>query len=242
MEAILIIEDEILIAQAIKMAIENYSLNYIVDIATDYDMALDYIRRNKIYKLFFIDIILNNETIGDESGYKLAKIIRKIPCYLMTPIVFITAINNKELKAYREIHCYQYLIKPFPSDRIVKIVKALEKASNPVSNWIIKKDSVYYSIDLKKLAYVEAIRRGVCLHLKNDVIEVMYLTLARVAEELKNDHFLQCHKSYIVNTRYIKYIDIQNKLITLNYNTIVNIDIGRTYMKSVREWLDGRRI
>ncbi|WP_229775528.1 response regulator [Anaerosalibacter bizertensis] len=64
--------------------------------------------------MFLLDIQLK-----DYSGFELAKEIRNIDNYKLTPIIFVTAIPTRELMAFKEIHCYDYIVKPFKEEEIV---------------------------------------------------------------------------------------------------------------------------
>lgn len=50
-----------------------------------------------------------------------------------------------------------------------------------------------------------------------DSLEIIY-------SKINNSNFIQCHKSYIINTSYIKDIDFDNKLINLESNHYCRID------------------
>ena len=69
---------------------------------------------------FLLDINLDAENENDQGGIEFARKIRNYKAYAFTPIVMITSIANLELQAYRELHCYQYIIKPYEPEELMK--------------------------------------------------------------------------------------------------------------------------
>ena len=78
----------------------------------------------------------------------------------------VTAIGNMEMQAYRELHCYQYIMKPFHREQVEEVVqKVLEKESREKSPVIVvKKDGINYQLKCEDIRYLEAIPRGTRLH------------------------------------------------------------------------------
>lgn len=67
--------------------------------------------------MFILDIQL-----PDYRGTELGKYIRAMPEYRFTPILFTTELGGEELAAYREIKCYDFLIKPFTQEQFLRAV------------------------------------------------------------------------------------------------------------------------
>lgn len=65
------------------------------------------------FDLFLLDVNLVKEDKEDSSGLIFAEEIRSIIKYEFTPVVMITSVASLEIEAYRRIHCYQYLLKPY---------------------------------------------------------------------------------------------------------------------------------
>ncbi len=65
------------------------------------------------FQAFLLDINLNTGDSDDISGITFAREVRMRKEYAFTPIIMITSLANMELTAYRELHCYQYLVKPY---------------------------------------------------------------------------------------------------------------------------------
>ncbi len=104
---ILVVEDEALIARKLKKIINKIDSEVNVFITGSAGEALEYAEEQTV-DLFCLDIQLE-----DYNGIELAKKIRNLPNYTLTPIIFIKAIPTRELIGYKETHCYDYIIKHF---------------------------------------------------------------------------------------------------------------------------------
>ena len=113
MANIMIVEDNPNIALGLETIIKSINIDMEIAITGYAKEALEK-ANSKTYELFLLDIQLY-----DYSGFELAKKIRNINKYKLTPIVFITAIPTKELLAFKEIHCYDYIVKPFTEKEVV---------------------------------------------------------------------------------------------------------------------------
>lgn len=64
------------------------------------------------------------------------------------------------------------------------------------------------SIPLDRILYIESRQKHSILHLEEDSLSLS-LPLYRILQELPSDHFLQTHRSYLVNLRKVSNIDKQ---------------------------------
>ena len=122
MKKILILEDKeenrnslIKIIQSMETEIEIYETG---ETSKAYQIALE---RN--IDIFLIDIILEPEKADDTSGLVFADRMRQIEKYKFTPIIFLTALEDPELHAYKELHCYGYLTKPYKPEQLTRLVE-----------------------------------------------------------------------------------------------------------------------
>lgn len=231
---IIIVEDEVLIARKLKNIISEIDSEVNVLITGSAGEALEY-AKEKIIDLFCLDIQLE-----DYNGIELAKKIRKLPNYTLTPIIFITAIPTRELIAYKETHCYDYIIKPFLDkeiyDRISKIINYYknnqEKFIHQDKKLQFKGDSFVYSLFQKDVIYVESLMRRLQISTKNEKFTTNVTSLKSISEQLSSD-FIQCHKSFFVNKSYIRGLDYGKMEIVLSNHE--KIPCGRKYLINLKE-------
>ncbi len=238
---ILILEDQDIGRRALEEFIKSAcgQDEIVVDSAASFKEGRNYVESKVTYDAFFLDINLDLKNEEDESGIELAKIIRKIQRYEFTPLVMVTSIAKLEMTAYRELHCYQYLIKPYIEDDVKKLVKKLlsTKRGNEEKSIVVKKDGINYRIKCDAIVYIQAIPRGVCLYMKRDVMKVSYLTIVKLMEQLPKEDFVQCHRMCVFNKKYVENVDLVNRMIKLSgYDEPV--EIGGTYKQKVKELLE----
>jgi len=183
------------------------------------------------FQAFLLDINLNPDDKQDASGMVFAREIRAKKEYAFTPIVMLTSIANMELSAYRELHCYQYLIKPYHEADIEQLVGKLlflsQQGETRESFVMVKKDGVNYKLFCKDIICVRAVPRGVCFVLAKEEMRVPYLSIKQLMEKLPGEQFLQVHRMCVVNLDYVDYIDTVNGLIHLKNGETA--EIGVTY-------------
>lgn len=236
---ILVLEDNRDSLEAITEILLKYSSQIQVFGAESKEEAERILKMEPDFSLFFLDINLNAKKVEDTAGIEFAKEIRRRREYEFTTIVFITSILSMELLAYREIHCYRYITKPFDEKEIRDIVrKVLNHAEEKEKEFIlVKKDGINYKIYCEDIVYIQAVPRGIEIYMKEEQMEVKYLTLTKLLPKLSEQDFFQCHRMCIINRRYIEYVDLVNQMIKMN-GKHVPIEIGVTYKGRIREWLN----
>ncbi|VEH00403.1 LytR/AlgR family response regulator transcription factor [Slackia heliotrinireducens] len=88
---------------------------------------------------------------------------------------------------------------------------------------VVKNGSSVYAIDTGDILYMESDLRIVNIHTADEVIKT-YATLSEFSAKLP-DTFIQCHKSFIVNSSYIR--EITNSDLVLQDGTTVPISRRR---------------
>lgn len=240
MTYILVLEDEHNSRAALVKMLQDISAEITVSAAATYREAEQFLDSGDTYDLFMLDINLDTSNPEDLSGITFAKSIRQRRGYEFTPVVMITSIANMEMSAYREIHCYQFIVKPFFAldieDVVRKVMTQQKQLEMPFV--MIKKEGINYKIQCDDIIYVRAIPRGVCLCLKDEQIEVPYLTIRQLMEQLPPDDFIQCHRMFVIQAKYVKYLDLVNQVVSMEgYQEAV--DIGVTYKSEVRRRFHG---
>ena len=123
MTDVLILEDELTSLQALSEILTTYSDDIRVHKASSLKEAKDLLDQEIRYGLFLLDVNLSGEDREDIGGILFAREIRERFEYTFTPIVMVTAIGNMEMQAYRELHCYQYIMKPFHREQVEEVVQ-----------------------------------------------------------------------------------------------------------------------
>lgn len=240
MTRIMILEDNKDSLNAITKMIEKVSKDMTTVSISSLEEARKVLQEAKEpFHAFLLDINLNENDTEDTSGLTFAGEVRNIRQYAFTPIVMITSLANLELRAYRELHCYQYIVKPFQEEEIQKLIRKLLFQTGETSEpfVLIKKEGINYKLFCKDIVCIKAIPRGVNIVLVKEEMKVLYLTIKQLMEKLPEEQFLQCHRMFVVNRDYIDYVDMVNGVIRMKNGT--EAEIGVTYKTKVKEALHG---
>lgn len=232
MKTILIVEDNARNREMLVKIIENLREDVIIKTASNQEEAIIQTMKNNI-DLFMLDIMLNTSNPSDVSGMKFAEYIRSFQNYKYTPIIFITALEDPELYAYSDLHCYYYVEKPYDVEKISKVIsEALKVPAVPVKpkSVFFRKDGILYKKEAADIIYIENSRAGQTVYCRNGNLKLPYKPSKVILEELASDKFLQCSRFHIVNRDYIKEIDTVNRYIRLQ-NVKEQIEIGNSYRK-----------
>lgn len=216
MPRVLIVEDNILICESLTRIL------HIIDETLEV-YATGYAAEGMVYaKENTVDIFLLDIELLDYSGAVLAKQIRDLDRYKLTPIVFVTNDYRLELDAYRNVHCYSFINKPFKKESVMEIIKTLLKCrpDKPVreeNKMILKGKGFSISLLQKDILYIEAQNHKLFAMTTKERVQITGHTLGGIMKVL-SDEFYRCHKAFVVNTKWIQKVDKKEKLITLLEN------------------------
>lgn len=240
MTHVLILEDDRTSMEALKKLLLEYSEDICVHAASSYEEAKRLLASDIRYRLFLLDVNLSGENREDIGGILFARELRAQFCYTFTPIVMVTSVGAMEMQAYRELHCYQYLMKPFRPEDVREIVRKVldqEKQEEPPSV-VVRRDGVNYQVRCEDIRYIEAVHRGIRLHLKGEDWNVPYVTLRQLLSKVPEGMFQQCHRMFAVNRREVEYYDTVNRIVKLRDCADV-VEIGVTYKAEIGRLVSG---
>lgn len=235
---VLVVEDNVRSAKLIEKIITSIDSSIAVYVAENSEAAYKYALEKDI-DVFILDIILNTKIQGDTSGIKFAKEMRDVKKYLFTPMIFMTSLEDPEMYAYRDLHCYGYLEKPFDVDKAKElIIEALkyEKPVNEDETVYFRKDKIIYPFKTSDIVFTCNNNHTMVIHHRNGTtLSIPYKTCSQLLNEVKSDCLIQCSRNTLVNKKYIKSADLINRYITLTNHE--RVEIGKTYLKKVEREL-----
>lgn len=164
----------------------------------------------------------------EKDGWQVASLVRGMPGYSLTPIVFLAKDRRCERRAFYEYHCYDFLVKPIRQEEIIKIVYpflAQLWIQEKEGQMRVKTEGVTRLIPICDILYIESINRSVLFHTRSGVLTVPYLTLKRCRMDYAGV-FVQCHRSILVNRNYVEQVDYRKKEIELPG---CRVEIGSRY-------------
>lgn len=204
---ILIVEDERIQRQALSSIIKSNFVDVRIYEAASKTEAIKIVNEKDIH-LFFIDIHLK-----DSSGLDLAKKIRQYESHALTGIIFVTGEMIHIIEAFKNIHCYDFIVKPYKEKDIIKIVDVFLN-STPLKSI---KEGQYTFIDIDSnisvklyhndIIYIEYIDKCCNIHTVNGTYTVKRTSLIKVLSSLNDNEIIQTHRSFAVNLKYVTEIE-----------------------------------
>jgi DNA-binding LytR/AlgR family response regulator len=238
---ILILEDQKDSREALIKMIASYGRpgEIEIDSAATFIEAEALLKNNKTYNGFFIDINLDINNEDDQGGIEFARVLRQQRKYELTPVIMVTSIASLEMTSFREIHCYQYIVKPYDKQTVEDVIRKIvmhDKVAEEKSI-MVKKSGINYRIKCDAIYYVEAIPRGSQIKLTKEIVKIPYLTIKSFLTKVDEEDFIRCHRNCVVNKKHIKLIDIVNRMISLEDGS--QVEIGTTYKDDVKAFMKG---
>ena len=177
------------------------------------------------YDVLFLDI-----DMPKLNGIDLTRQLRNNN--IQTKIIFI---SNKEELVFQtfEVQPLFFLRKNHFLEGLPTLIHTLIKEFQKEKRLVMTVEELHsdnmYSFDLHQLMYVEAIRKYCNFVSTNGKIRVQY-RLGSLNDVLSQHSFIQCHRSFIVNCRFIFSLS-KTELILDDYTTL---PIGRSHYQAVR--------
>lgn len=214
---VLIVEDEFITLDTLRDHLEQSGYEISGD-AMRADEALDILERFET-DLVMLDINLK----GEKDGIWLAEQIRQ---HYHIPFIFLTAYSDGDtVQRAAKTNPYGYLVKPFTRADIFSAIevaltnyaKEIAPLDIPEQSWtegapllihqsIFVRDAVSYrKINLRDIRYIQAFKNYLELHVHTKRILVRS-TLQKLTTVLPQSHFVQIHRSFMVNIRFVEEI------------------------------------
>lgn len=175
------------------------------------------------------NIIIIDIEMKEINGIEVTKILRKNGYNGV--IIFLTSHEEVELDSFK-VEPLNYILKNDSDERVDNIFfEAIEQVNKISSkNIVISSKHNNKVINLNNIIYLESFNKKVILHETSGESEEINYIFKNLYEKIKNNGFIRCHKSYIVN---INYVQTFNKFECKLQNDII-IPIGRKYSKDFR--------
>lgn len=241
--SILIIEDELIIAENLKENLMEMGYQHF-DIAADSISAIN-LFHEKRHDLCLVDIHLDHSEL---DGVETVKKINKIE---KVPIIYLTGASESEiLEKAKKTNPAAYLVKPASKNQIdVTIDMAMSNFYKTrdigVSNScplfsakgfiFLKINKKYEKIYFKDIRYLKADSAYTEIFLDMKSMKVA-INLNRVLEIVNTREFIRCHRSYAVNIHQIQSFDQDNLYVTFS-KIIESIPIGMNFKDEVFNYL-----
>ncbi|WP_296697674.1 LytTR family DNA-binding domain-containing protein [Algoriphagus sp.] len=237
------IDDEPLALDLICKFIEQTSFLKLVGKFSNGVEALGFINQNEV-QLIFMDI-----QMPDLSGMELARVLDGKKNSDKTRIIFATAYHQFAIEGYK-VEALDYLLKPYSYEEFLnastKAYTYFERLNSKSENLVtqiqetntpefifLKVEYQLVKVMLKDIAYVEAYKDYVKVHLISKPNPLLSLTSLKSMEELlPSKSFMRVHRSYIVSLEHID--SVSKNVIQIGKQ---HITVGDNYKEPFLEFL-----
>lgn len=192
-----IVDDEPLAVRVLEKYVLQTATLHLAGTATNALEASSYLQKQHV-DLLFLDI-----NMPELSGISLARTLVHPPL-----IVFTTAYPEFAVEGF-ELEALDYLVKPFSLERFLKSVnKAINRLENNhlPTHLVVKADRRLYHIRLHDIQFLEAYGDYVKIYTSDQMI-MPKETLNNIANRLPSEKFMQVHRSYLVATDWIEFVE-----------------------------------
>lgn len=210
-----IIEELDIISSYVSKNIKDLDIPFKISSFSEGQDLLEHINSSKQnFDIIFLDIYMKFS-----NGIDIAKRIRDFD--KECKIIFITSSKEHAVDSY-DVSALHYILKPINEEKLSSAIKiAIESLNKENKQVVIINKKGNYRILYKDILYAESKARVVNIYLKSSEVISFYSKLEDFFQSLKDERFLRCHKSFIVNMDYI--LKIENNCAFMCNNVIIPI-------------------
>ncbi len=207
---IAIVEDEIIIAKTIVLALEKLGYECI-GTAGKYNEAITMIAQ-KTPDLVLLDINLGTKKDGIDLAFEIKERFN-------TPIIFLTANSDPAtITRAKEINPLAFLVKPFSQHDLFSAIEIgwnnfntiANAEANPPKHIVVKVGTTFEKVVLDDIAYLKNDHHYFDIHLTSGKKIVVRYTTSQMIALLPTKQFVKINRSYIVNVQKITKIEAKS--------------------------------
>lgn len=217
----IIVDDEPKAIELIQSYLAHFSAIELVGTFRNGFKAFQFISKEPI-DLLFLDI-----NMAHLSGISLSKMVDK-----NIKIIFTTAHPEYAVESY-DVQAIDYLLKPISLERFSKTIGKLlqnkaEATENTKKTLMLKSGTKQYRTPIDDILYLE--KSGNYMEYQFQSKSILTRESINEALAILPDHFIQIHKSIIINLDKIEYLDkeyvsINGKLLPIG--SVFKTDLGK---------------
>lgn len=211
---IAVCDDDPAFRQMLVCELKNYAENSDINmIISSFSNGLELMISEVRYSLIFLDY-----KMGIMNGLETAKKLRHkgITC----PIIFVTSFNEIVYDVF-EVNAFRFITKPIEPEVLKKALDDFVEQHKKRKIISFTSNGSAVSIPSDEIMFVEGKGRGCVVHTEREAYPVLQV-MSLFAEALPADSFFKCHRSYIVNFKYVR--EFSEHSITLNNGDIIKLD------------------
>lgn len=147
-------------------------------------------------------LLLLDIEMRELNGMALAKKLRENGD--MLPIVFVTGYSEYMSEGY-EVEALHYLLKPVNRDKLFSVLNRYVKRMEPVKEILLRSGDRTIHAAAEAIVFCEAMGKKTRVKMSDGQTVMCDIGINGLMKILTED-FMFCHRSYIVNLRYVRSI------------------------------------
>ena len=223
---IAICDDQIADCRLLQGFIEKYCSDRRLDASLSvFIRGEDFISAHRAspFHLAFLDIYMQ-----DTDGIRLASLLRETDRDCI--IVFTTSSLAHAVQAFG-VRAMDYLVKPVTYDRVEDVLNRCDKLfSQNMQYIVVRADRRDVRVPLRDFIYADVYDTSCVIHTRKGTLTT-YISLSELEKNLGGPPFLRCHRSYLVNMRFVQSV-LDNDFLL---ETGERIPIRRSNGKAVKQ-------
>ena len=197
---IAICDDDIKFVENLKLKLYDYSNSHNLEPVIDsYYSGEELINCKTKYDLIILDYKMG-ELSGIDTAKELRKGKNKFSC-----IIFLTSFPEVTIPAY-DVDTYRFVVKDFMFDSLYKALDSFRNNQKYDYDISVKLKNELITINTENIIYFESQNKNVIIYLTNGENINIKIKLSLLYKKVPNTHFIQIHKSYIINMNHIQII------------------------------------
>ncbi|WP_201984582.1 LytR/AlgR family response regulator transcription factor [Hymenobacter rubidus] len=228
----LVLDDDLLVRDLAASFVEQIPSLTLTGLYDNAVLAFEHLARQPV------DLLITDIELPQLNGLELVRALRQPPL-----VIFVTSHPHYALPTY-DLDAVDFLVKPLRFDRFLRAVdKALlllrAKALPPThpapagplpadDSFFIRTEFQFLKLHYAEVAYVEAMRDFVKVHLLDGTVHITLVNLKQMEAQLPPHLFVRTHRSFLVNTGKIEAVTNQEVRVGN-----VEVPLGITHREAV---------
>ena len=233
MLSIAVCDDEVIeccnMAKRIKEIMEEMKMPCII---RQFQSGGELLQTLESFDVVFLDIIMR-----ELDGMKTAQIFRERASDKI--LIFVSSSREYVFEAY-DVEAFQYLLKPVDDRKLKSVLqKAVLKTESRLQEFIIvSRERQKKKLFLDDIYYFEIKGRMVDAHGPEGIF-TYYEQMGKLENKLQDKGFFRCHKSYLVNLKYVDRYNRQEVILENGEKIVIakrrNEQFFREVLKTMRK-------
>lgn len=195
-------------AALVREILQKKGISCMVSLYFNGSELLEAISHGAKFEIILLDVMMDGL-----DGMELAAVLRRLG--ENTAIIFISVNREMAMRGY-EVAAVRYLEKPVQIELLQEALLFCYKTFYQKKEILLPTGKGQSRIFFSDIMYAEAAERVTKLFL-TDRQEKINLKFSDLAALLPKQQFILCHRSYLVNLEYIKYIRSRELELTVGY-------------------------